>query len=148
MQALKCFGAARSLSQIPSSIMKLLPQFLARNIFFNFAVDYLAKHPDVKRDFEVTPELRTELFRFSEANKFSSVEELQRQWEADPNRNIVDLAMKVELVNAKFGLEAGRKVQSAGDTQLQKALAEFDEAARIAALPKKTNPARAAKTAS
>jgi carboxyl-terminal processing protease len=127
---------------------KLLPQFLARNLFFNFAVDYLAKHPNVKADFEVTPELRTDLFRFAEANSFSSVEELQRQWEADPSRNIVDLAMKVEIVNAKFGLEAGRKVQASGDTQLQKALAEFGEAARIAALPKKANPARAAKTTS
>ena len=126
---------------------KLLQQLLARNIFFNFAVGYLAKHPNVSPDMAVTPELRAELFRFAEANRFSSVEELQRQWDADPSRNIVDLAMKVEIVNAKFGLEAGRKVQASGDTQLQKALAEFDEAARIAALPKKADP-RAAKGSS
>lgn len=127
---------------------KLLSQFLARNLFFNFAVDYVAKHPNVKADLPVTPELRAELFRFAEANKFSSIEELQRQWDADPNRSIVDLATRVEIVNAKFGLEAGRKVQTSGDTQLQKALSEFGEAARIAALPKKSNQARAEKTTS
>ena len=127
---------------------KLLSQLLARNLFFNFAVDYLAKHPDVKPNFEVTPALRRQLFEFAEASKFSSAEELTRQWEAEPNRNLVDLAMKVEIVNAKFGLEAGRKVQAEGDTQLQKGLAMFDEAARIAALPKKPAPARAARQGS
>jgi carboxyl-terminal processing protease len=120
---------------------KLLSQFLARNLFFNFAIDYLSKHPNVKADIAVTPELRQEFFKFSEASHFSSAEELTRQWDADPNRSIVDLAMRVEMVNAKFGLEAGRKVQTEGDTQVQKAMGEFGEAARIAALPKKNNTA-------
>ncbi|MEP6768700.1 MAG: S41 family peptidase [Acidobacteriota bacterium] len=127
---------------------KLLSQFLARNLFFNFAIDYLSHHSEVKPSFEVTPELRQQFFKFAEASKFSSVEELTRQWEAEPNRGIVDLAMKVEIVNAKFGLEAGRKAQAEGDTQLQKGLAMFDEAARIAALPKKPAPARAARQGS
>ncbi|MFN2633030.1 MAG: S41 family peptidase [Thermoanaerobaculia bacterium] len=127
---------------------KLLSQFLARNLFFNFAIDYLSHHPDVKPNFEVTSELRQQFFKFAEAGKFSSVEELTRQWEAEPNRGIVDLAMRVEIVNAKFGLEAGRKAQAEGDTQLQKGLAMFDEAARIAALPKKPAPARAARQGS
>ena len=127
---------------------KLLSQFLARNLFFNFAVDYLSKHPNVKQDLVVTPELRQEFFKFSETSKFSSAEELSRQWNEDPNRNLVDLAMKVEMVNAKFGLEAGRKVQTEGDTQIQKAMGMFGEAARIAALPKKNQPARASKGSS
>jgi carboxyl-terminal processing protease len=120
---------------------KLLSQFLARNLFFNFAIDYLSKHPNVKADIAVTPELRQEFFKFAEASRFSSAEELARQWDADPNRSIVDLAMRVEIVNAKFGLEAGRKVQTEGDTQVQKAMGMFGEAARIAALPKKNNTA-------
>ena len=124
---------------------KLLSQFLARNLFFNFAVDYVAHHPDVKQTITVTPALREEFFKFAEAAKFSTAEELNRLWQAESNRSVVDLAIQTEIVNTKFGLEAGRRVQAAGDTQLQKALAEFDEAARIAALPKKNNPARAAK---
>ncbi len=127
---------------------KLLSQFLARNLFFNFAIDYLSRHPDVKPNFEVTPELRQQFFKFAEASKFSSVEELTRQWQEESNRGIVDLAMKVEIVNAKFGLEAGRKAQADGDTQLQKGLAMFDEAARIAALPKKPVPSRASRQGS
>jgi carboxyl-terminal processing protease len=127
---------------------KLLSQFLARNLFFNFAVDYVAHHPDVKPTIAVSENLRHDFFRFAEAAHFSTADELSRQWQEDPNKQIVDLAIQTEIVNAKFGLEAGRKVQAGGDAQVQRALAQFDEAARIAALPKKPNPARAAKQGS
>ncbi len=125
---------------------KLLTQLLARNMFFNFAVDWVAKHPEVKENLIVTPALRDEFFRFVEASKFSSAEELQRQWNEDPNRNLIDLSIRIEIANAKFGLEAGRRVQVSGDAQIQKALTLFDEAARIAALPKKPAPSRASKS--
>jgi carboxyl-terminal processing protease len=126
---------------------KLLTQLLARSMFFNFGVDWVAKHPETKEDFAVTPEIRTAFFKFVEASKFSSAEELQRQWSEDPNRNLVDTALRIEVANVKFGLEAGRRVQISSDTQVQKALTLFDEAARIAALPKKsTTAARADKS--
>ncbi len=125
---------------------KLLTQLLARNMFFNFAVEWTAKHPETPETFTVTPEVRAAFFRYVEGAKFSSVDELERQWSADPNRNLIDLALRIEVANVKFGLESGRKVQVSGDTQVQKALGLFDEAARIASLPKKPNLARAAKS--
>ena len=33
-------------------------------------------------------------------------------WTQDPNRDLVDLAIRIEIVNAKFGLEAGRRLRS------------------------------------
>ena len=125
---------------------RLLTQLLARSMFFNFSVEWLSKHPDVKEDLAVTPALRQEFFRFVEASRFSSVEELERQWNEDPNRQLVDLAIRIEIVNAKFGLEAGRRIQATGDSQIQKALTLFDEAARIAALPKRPVPSSASRS--
>ncbi|HKA37079.1 MAG TPA: S41 family peptidase, partial [Thermoanaerobaculia bacterium] len=125
---------------------KLVTQLLARNMFFNFAVQWLPKHPEAKGDAAVTPALRQEFFKFAEASNFSSAEELDRQWNAEPNKNLLDLALKIDLANVKSGLESGWKVRASGDAQVQKALTMFDEAARIAALPKKPNPAAAAKT--
>lgn len=125
---------------------KLLTQLLARSLFFNFGVEWLAKHPGVKEDVAVTAALRGEFFRFVEASGFSSAEELERQWNQDANRNLIDLAIRIEIVNAKFGLEAGRRIQTTGDAQIQKALTLFDEAARIASLPKKPSPARASRS--
>jgi carboxyl-terminal processing protease len=124
---------------------KLLTQLLARNLPFNFAVNWLVKHPDVSRDVAVTPAMRDEFFKFAETAKFSTADELRKTWNDDPNHDLVDLAIRVELVNAKYGLEAGWGVRATGDAQVQKALTLFGEAERIAALPKKKNPARAAK---
>jgi carboxyl-terminal processing protease len=126
---------------------KLLTQLLARSLFFNFGIDYLSRHRDVSADFTVTPELRAEFFKFVEKSGYLTLEELQRQFQEDPNRNLTDLAIRVEIVNSKFGLESGRRVQVSGDMQVQKAMTLFGEAARIAGLPKKSNTAtRASKS--
>jgi carboxyl-terminal processing protease len=124
---------------------KLLAQLLARGLTFSFAVDWTTSHPDVTQAFEVTPAVREAFFQFCEASKFSTAEELQRQWNEDPNKSLVDLAVRVDMVNVKYGLEAGWKARAAGDTQIQQALGLFGEAARVAALPKKANTARASK---
>ncbi len=125
---------------------KLVTQLLARNMFFNFAVQWLPRHPEVKQDLPVTPALRQEFFRFVEASKFSTADELLRQWNEEPNKNLLDFALRIDIANVQAGLEAGWKVRASGDTQVQKALTLFDEAARVAALPKKANPSHAAKT--
>jgi len=117
---------------------KLLQQLLARYAFFNFAVDWLARHPKVSEDFQVTPEIRKEFFEFVEKSaKYSTEEELTKAYTDDPNRSLVDLALRIEVVNARFGPEAGRRAFASGDPQIQKGLTEFEEAARIASLPKK-----------
>jgi carboxyl-terminal processing protease len=126
---------------------KLLAQLLARGLTFAFAVDWNSKHPEVTPDFTVTPAVRDAFFQFCEASgKFSTAEELRRQWNEDPNKGLTDLSIRVDVVNVKYGLESGWKARASGDTQIQQALGLFDEAARVAALPKKTNQARAAKT--
>lgn len=124
---------------------KLLAQLLSRGLIFNFAVDWLTRHPEVSRDFALTPEVREEFFRFAEKAKFMTAEQIRQAYEEDPNRNWIDLALRVDIVNARYGLEAGRRVQATGDPQIQKSLTLFGEAARIAALPKKANPSRAAR---
>ena len=67
-------------------------------------------------------------------------------WEEDASRGLLDLAIRSDMANVKFGLEAGVKVRSTGDPQIQKALTLFDEAARIAAMPKMAPGVRAAKS--
>jgi len=124
---------------------KLLAQLLARGLIFNFAVDWLTRNPSVTREFALTPEVREEFFRFAEKSKFMTAEQVRQAYEEDPNRQWIDLTLRVDIVNARFGLDAGRRVQATGDPQIQKALTLFPEAARIASLPKKPNSARAAK---
>ncbi|MGH9399872.1 MAG: S41 family peptidase [Thermoanaerobaculia bacterium] len=127
---------------------KLLNQLFARWMFFNFAGEWCARHTDVTADFQVTPSIRQEFFKFVEGRKFSTAEDLQKKWEEDANRGLLDLAIRADMANVKFGLEAGVKVRATGDPQIQKALTLFDEAARIASLPKMSPGVRAAKAGS
>ena len=125
---------------------KLVTQLLARNMFFNFAVRWAPAHQEIRQDFAVTPALRQEFLKFVESSSFSTAEELERQYQEDPNRGLLDLALKIDIVNVRFGLEAGWKARASGDAQVQKALTEFDEAARIASLPKKPQAPRASRS--
>ena len=125
---------------------KLLAQVLARGLTFSFAVDWTSRHSDVTQDFVVTPAVREAFFKFCESSKFSTAEELERQWNEDANKALVDLAIQVDMINVKYGLESGWKARTAGDHQIQQALGLFDEAARVAAMPKKVNQARASKS--
>jgi carboxyl-terminal processing protease len=125
---------------------KLLSQLFARSMFFNFAVEWNARHADVTQDFQVTPAIRAEFFRFVENRKFSTAEELQKMWQEDPHADLLDLAIRVDMANVKYGLEAGQRVRATGDPQIQKALTLFEEAARVAAMPKKAPGVRAQNT--
>ena len=117
---------------------KLLQQLLARYAFFNFAVDWLARNPKISENFAVTPAVRDEFFKFVEKSaRYSTADELRKSYDDDPNRSLVDLAIQIEIVNARFGPEAGRRAFASGDPQIQKGLTLFGEAARIASLPKK-----------
>ena len=79
-----------------------------------------------------------EFFQFVEKTaRYSSVDELKKAYADDPNRSLVDLAIRIEVVSAKFGPESGRRVFAGGDPQIQKGLTLFDEAAKIAGMPKK-----------
>ena len=83
-------------------------------MFFNFAVQWLPRHPDVKQDIQVTPALRQEFFRFVEASKFSTAEELERQWNEEPNKNLLDLALRIDIANvARAWRPAGRSAPPA-----------------------------------
>mgnify|MGYP003693597171 CR=1 FL=1 len=75
-----------------------------------------------------------------EASKFSTAEELERQWNDEPNKGLLDYALRIDIANVRFGLEAGWKVRASGDTQVQKGLTLFDEAAARGGPPEEAEP--------
>ncbi|MCX6835607.1 MAG: S41 family peptidase, partial [candidate division Zixibacteria bacterium] len=48
-----------------------------KSLFFDFAVQYVAKHPDIKADFEVTDEILAEFREFTKAKDFTYKSALQ-----------------------------------------------------------------------
>jgi carboxyl-terminal processing protease len=109
----------------------------AHGVFFNFAVDYLSRHPEVKGDFDVTDRVRSEFFTFLEKEDVEPAAAARKDYLADPGAEAIDTSIASEILTARFDANAGWKRSLKTDVQLQRALASFGEAARIAALPKK-----------
>ena len=123
---------------------KFVQRLQAHGAFFNFVVDYLARHPSVGRNVEVDDSLRNDFFQFVEAQGIEKAPEARREYETDSSRALIDSAIRTELLNSKFGLSEGWKSALHTDKQAQAAIRDFPEAERIAALPKKSPSERAA----
>jgi carboxyl-terminal processing protease len=108
-----------------------------KGAFFGFAVQYLAKHPNVPRSFAVTPDVRDAFFEYLGSQDIIDPKDAKADYDKDADRASMDAAIQSEVMSAKFGVVEGWRVAMAADKQVQKALGSFDEAARVAALPKK-----------
>ncbi len=123
---------------------KFVQRLQAHGAFFNFVVDYLARHPSVGQNVEVDDSLRNDFFQFVEAQGIEKAPEARKEYETDSSRALIDSAIRTELLNSKFGLSEGWKSALHTDKQAQAAIRDFPEAERIAALPKKSPSERAA----
>jgi carboxyl-terminal processing protease len=105
----------------------------ARGLFFEFAVDYRARHAAVPKDFQVTDAVREEFFKFVDAKPGSLFEKgAKAAYAEEKDPTLVDKAIREELLTAAYGREAGYKVALENDVQLKKALTLFPEAEKLA----------------
>ncbi|MFQ5876790.1 MAG: S41 family peptidase, partial [Acidobacteriota bacterium] len=104
-------------------------------VFFHFAVDYHARHGEVPRDFEVTPEVLEEFARFIDRRGLPWT-----QQDLDDNRERLRSEIHEAVASAQWGLEAGYRVYVETDRQIQRALELFPEARQLAALSRSGKP--------
>ena len=120
------FVKAPTLSRFASTLY-------ARGLFFEFAVDYLAKHQAIPKDFQVTEPIREEFFKFVDAKQGLPFEKGTKATYAEEKEPlVVDRALREEILTAKFGREAGYKASLENDVQLRKALTLFPDAEKLA----------------
>jgi carboxyl-terminal processing protease len=97
------------------------------NLFFDYAVRYAAAHPDLKPDFAADEAMVKDFKAFADSRQF--------KYDAkalDEARKTLELRLRSEIARVKWGAEAQSKILAEGDTQIQKALTLFDEAAKLA----------------
>ena len=115
----------------------------SRGLFFEFAVAYLAKHPDIQPDFEVTPAFREEFFKFVDAKPGLSFDKgAKAAWSDEKDRLVVDRALREEILTGRFGDEAGYRASLENDVSLEKALTLFPEAEKLAVAHERMHLAR------
>lgn len=106
----------------------------ARGVFFEFAVDYRAKNPDIKQDFKVTEQVLADFFKFVDSRPVPFEKKAAELYAAEKDPAVIQRAIREELTTAVFGREAGYKVTLEGDKQLKTAVTLFPQAEKLAGL--------------
>jgi carboxyl-terminal processing protease len=120
---------------VPDPTPPFVDQLERARVFFDFAVEYNAKHKGIQRTFEVTPAVLQEFQDFLTARKLKWAPADIEQFE-DRLRGEI----KEAVVAGLFGLEEAYKVHAEIDRQLQKALDLFPQAQNLASLPEQKAP--------
>jgi carboxyl-terminal processing protease len=105
-----------------------------RSAIFNYAVDYAAKHPDLTKDVQVTPQMIEDFARLAADQEIATVADVHAAMQKADDKRYIERALKAEIVAAKYGLDASYPYRLQGDTQVEKALDVFPEAQKLAAL--------------
>ena len=106
----------------------------ARGVFFEWAVQYRAKNPDVPKAFKVTDAIRDEFFAFADGRPNAPETPSRTAYADEKDKAALDRALAEELVGAVHGPEAGYRITIEGDAQLKKALTLCPEAEKLAGI--------------
>lgn len=115
----------------PRELSRVVQLLEVRSGIFNYGVDYVAKHPEVTRDVEITPAIMADFARFAAEQEIASAKEIQDALVKDSDRDYIQRALKAEIIAAKFGYDASYPIRLAGDEQVAKALELFPQAEKL-----------------
>jgi carboxyl-terminal processing protease len=105
----------------------ILSRMRRDNHLFDFAVKYVASHPALKPGFAADDAMMASFREFLASRRFK-IEE----GSFEPSRKAIEVRLRSQIAKVKWGAEAETRVLTEGDTQVQKALTLFDEAAKLA----------------
>lgn len=124
----------------PAKPSQFVRRLQAHGTFFNFSVEYLARHADVPRSFEVDRAVREDFFRFVDAQGIESADAARGDYERDPARDRIDAEIVLDVLSSRYDPDQGWKSFLQTDVQAQRAIRSFPEAQRLTHLPKRGAP--------
>lgn len=116
-------------------LSRWLATLYARGVFFEWAVQYRAKNPEVPRDFAVTDAVRDDFLAFLDRRPNAPETPARTSYAEEKDKAAVDRALAEELVGAVHGPEVAYRISIEGDVQLKKALTLFPDAEKLAGIP-------------
>ena len=118
----------------PAQLSRTTQLLEVRSAIFNYAVEYVAKHPDVTKDVAVTPELIEDFVRFAAEKDTAPLADIRDALTKPEDRKFIERSIKAEIIAAKFGFDASYPFRLEGDTQVEKALEALPQAQKLASL--------------
>jgi carboxyl-terminal processing protease len=104
---------------------------LARNAYFNFAVDFNRRHRIRSADWTPAPEVIEEFRKWVLQEGISSAAEVEKEFAEPKLREQALTQIRAEVLNAVAGQEARHRILAQMDKQIQTALSQFDRAAEL-----------------
>lgn len=101
-------------------------------LYFNFALDYIEKNPDIDENFNLSEEILKDLFNYVEENKWFSREEIEKILNNEEELKNIKFMLKREILSAKFGMTKGYQLTLKEDEYILKAIQLFDRAEEFA----------------
>lgn len=118
----------------PRELPHVLQLLQVRSAIFDFAVRYVAEHPEVTKELSVGDEIIREFVGDAAEREIATEDEIHAVFEEDPrNRDFIERTLKAEIVAAKFGYDASYPFRLLGDEQVERAIELFPEAEKLAA---------------
>lgn len=111
-------GIQPDLVVYPGSSSPLGMVLEASGSFTTFALDYVAGHKDIGRDFEISPAILDEFQLFLSQR---SIQPGIGDWSKE--RDVIRNRLKTEIFNQVFGVEVGDEIEAQRDRQIQAAVA-------------------------
>ncbi|HEX3582258.1 MAG TPA: S41 family peptidase [Thermoanaerobaculia bacterium] len=118
----------------PAALSRTTQLLEVRSALFNYGVDYVAKHPDVTKELQVTPEVVEDFVRFAAEKDAAPLADIRDALTKPEDRKFIERSIKAEIVAAKFGFDASYPYRLEGDTQVEKALEILPQAQKLASL--------------
>jgi carboxyl-terminal processing protease len=112
----------------PGAVSDFERRLLAKEAIFGFAVDYVAAHPTVGKDFSVDDSVREEFFRSIERGKIETAAAARDDYKRDANRTHIDSDVASEVLTLQFGPDEGWRRALRDDPQAERALRAFQRA--------------------
>ena len=118
----------------PAPLSRITQLLEVRSAIFNYAVEYYAKHPEVTKEMAITPAILDDFAHFAAEKDVAPVDEIQKDLQQPNDRNFIERSLKAEIVASKYGYDASYPYRLQGDSQVEKAIAMFPEAQKLASL--------------
>jgi carboxyl-terminal processing protease len=103
-----------------------------RSAFFDFSVEYFARHPEITRDVTITPAILEEFVHRSVSKDIVQEAVLREALTKEDDRAYIMRTLRESLVAAKFGVDAAYPIRLEGDEQVAKAIELLPEASKLA----------------
>lgn len=117
----------------PRELPNLVQLLQVRSAIFNFAVQYVADHPDTTRELMISDSMIRDFAAYAESVEIARQDEVLELFESDPmSLDYVERQLKAEIVAAKFGYDASYPYRLLGDEQVERAIELMPEAEKLA----------------